>query len=189
MKLRWKKLLAAPFVFLAALVVLFEDWLWDDLARIAGAIGRLPIFRPLEAFIVNLPPYASLAVFAAPSLLLIPVKLAALWLIGHGQALLGLATVIAAKVAGTAMVARIYYLTEPKLLRIGWFARLHTRYVAFKARVYSAIKASKLYQQAHQQYLQWRESIRLWRQHRRGAWRKRWSAAVRLSRKPNQPQK
>jgi hypothetical protein len=189
MKLRWKKLLAAPFVFFAAIVVLFEDWLWDDLARMAGAISRLPIFRPVEALIINLPPYASLAVFAAPSLLLIPVKLTAFWLIGHGQAMLGLATVIAAKVVGTAMIARIYNLTEPKLLRIGWFARLHTRYVAFKARVYSAIKSSKLYQQAHRQYLQWREAVRQWRQNRRSVWQRRWSAAIRLLRKSNQPQK
>jgi hypothetical protein len=189
MKLRWKKLLAAPFVFIAAIVVLFEDWLWDDLARMAAAVGRLPIFRPVEAFIVSLSPYASLAIFAAPSLLLIPVKLIALWLIGHGQALLGLATVIAAKVVGTAMIARIYSLTEPKLLRIGWFARLHSRYAAFKVRVYSAIKSSKLYRRAHQQYLQWREGVRLWRQNRRSAWRRRWSAAIRLLRKSNQPQK
>jgi hypothetical protein len=186
MKLRWKKLLAAPFVFVAAIVILLEDWLWDDLARMAAAIGRLPIFRQIEALIVSLPPYASLAVFAAPSLLLIPVKLGALWLIGHEQAVLGLATVVAAKIAGTALVARIYYLTEPKLLLIGWFARLHARFVAFKARVYKAIKSTGIYQRAHHQYLRTREGFHLWRQSRRGFWRRRWLAAIKLLRRPNQ---
>ena len=35
-----KKILAAPFVFIAAVLILLEDWLWDDLARLAAAIGE-----------------------------------------------------------------------------------------------------------------------------------------------------
>lgn len=186
MKLRWKKLLAAPFVFVAALVILFEDWLWDDLARMAAAVGRLPIFRQIETLIISLPPYGSLAVFGAPSLLLVPVKLMALWFIAHGHAGLGLLTVVAAKITGTALVGRIYFLTEPKLLRIGWFARLHARFVVFKARVYNAIKSTRIYQRTHRQYLRLRERFHLWRQNRRGVWRRRWLAAVKLLRRPNQ---
>lgn len=186
MKLRWKKLLAAPFVFIAAIIILLEDWLWDDLQRLAAAIGRLPIFRQIERLIVSLPPYPSLAVFAAPSLLLIPVKLAALWLIAHGQAWLGLLTVIGAKVAGTALVARIYYLTQPKLMSLGWFARLHARFTAFKARIYGAVKSLSIYQKAHQQYLQLRQWLARWRKKQRGFLRRRWDAAVKLRRRSNQ---
>lgn len=189
MKLRLKKLLAAPFVFVAALILLLEDWLWDDLARMAAAIGRWPVFRQLEALIVNLPPYAALTVFAAPSLLLIPVKLLALWFIAHGQAWLGMLTAILAKVAGTALVARLYHLTEPKLLRIGWFARLHERFLVFKTRIYDAIKSTGIYQIVHRQYWQVREQLRRWRHNRRGIWRKRWEAAIRLLRRSNQPGK
>lgn len=183
MRPRWKKLLAAPFILIAAIVVLIEDWLWDDLARMAAAIGRLPLFRQIESLIVSLPPYPSLAIFAAPSLLLIPVKLAALWFIAHGHASLGLLTVIAAKVAGTALVARIYHLTEPKLLRIAWFARLHERFVAFKARVYQVIRSSSIYQAVHRQSLKFREWRHRWVSNRRSFWRKRWAAAVRLLRR------
>src|SRR5438128_421474 len=111
MKAKLKKILAAPFMFLAAIFVLLEDWLWDDLLRLMAAIGRLPVFRQIEMLIASLPPYLSLVVFAVPTLLLIPVKLAAVWLIAHGQHLLGLFTVIGAKVVGTALVARIYSLT------------------------------------------------------------------------------
>lgn len=111
MKAMLKKILAAPFVLLAAIFVLLEDWLWDDLLRLMAAIGRLPVFRQLEMLIASLPPYLSLAVFAIPSLLLIPVKLAAVWLIAHGQQMLGVLMVIGAKVVGTALVARIYSLT------------------------------------------------------------------------------
>jgi len=181
---KWlKRLLAAPVVFIAAVIVLLEDWLWDDLARIAAAIGRLPLFHQIEAFIAGLPPYAALAMFGTPSLLLIPVKLAALYLIAHGQPALGLLTAVAAKIAGTALVARIYVLTQSNLLRIGWFAWLHARFVEFKTRVYVAIKSTSFYQAAHRQYLRMRERLAALLRNRRSFWRRRWEAAIRLSRK------
>lgn len=74
MKNLLKRLLAAPFVFVAAIIILLEDWLRDDLQRLAAAIGRLPIFHQIESFIAGLPPYGALAMFATPSLLLVPVK-------------------------------------------------------------------------------------------------------------------
>src|SRR5689334_2478531 len=104
MKKLLKRLIAAPFVLIAAILILFEEWLWDDLQRIAAAVGRLPIFRQIESLIAGLPPYAALAMFAAPSLLLIPVKLTALYFIAHGHPALGMMTVIGAKMVGTALI-------------------------------------------------------------------------------------
>lgn len=183
MKKLLKKILAAPFVLIAAVFVLLEDWLWDDLQRLAAAIGRLPIFRQLEALIVGLPPYGALAMFATPSLLLFPVKLAALWFIAHGQPVFGFLIAAAAKIAGTALIARIYQLTETKLLLIGWFAWLHTRFVAFKARVYATIKATRIYQRAHHQAALIREWFRRFKQARKSFWRRRWDAAIKFSRR------
>ncbi len=161
-----KKLLAAPFVFLAAVIILLEDWLWDDLARLAAAVGQLPVLRTIEAFI----------------------KLMALYFISHGQATLGLLTVLVAKVAGTALVARIFALTRPRLLRIKWFAWLYDRFVAFKAHVYGVIKSTAVYKAAHKQHLRIKALLRVWLTRRRGFWRRRWSAAVKLSRRRKQPQ-
>src|SRR5215468_10362718 len=177
-----KRLLAAPFVLIAAVIILFEDWLWDDLQRLAAAIGRLPLLRQIESFIARLPPYAALAMFGAPALLLVPVKLAALYFIAHGHPALGVVTVIAAKDIGTALVARIYALTCHNLLRIGWFARLHERYTAFKARVYAAIKATSVYRAAHLLYTRMKEWIKEWLRGRvRSFLRRRWDAAMKLS--------
>lgn len=186
MKQALKKILAAPFVLLAATFVLLEDWLWDDLQRMAAAIGRLPVFRQLETLIVGLPPYGALAMFAAPSLLLFPVKLAALWFIAHGQPVFGFLIAATAKIAGTALIARIYKLTEAKLLLIGWFSWLHTRFVAFKAHVYSAIKATRIYQRAHWQAQRFREWFRRFKQARKSIWRRRWEAAMKFSRRSKQ---
>jgi hypothetical protein len=170
-------------VFVAAIIILLEDWLWDDLARFAAAIGRLPVFHQLELFIVQLPPYAALVFFVVPSLLLVPVKLAAFYFISHGQPTLGLIVVMAAKVAGTALVARIFTLTRPKLLRIGWFAWIYERFTAFKARIYGAIKSTRIYRVAHNQRLRLSAALKAWANRRRGFWRRRWDAARKLIRR------
>jgi hypothetical protein len=183
---RPKRLIAAPFVLLAAVIILLEDWLWDDLARLAAAIGRLPIFRQIEALIVKLPPYAALALFAVPSALLVPVKLIALYFIAHGHAMVGLLTVAAAKIAGTALVARLFTLTRPKLLRIAWVAWLYERFIAFKTRMYAAIKATAAYRAAHQIHLRVRRALKVWIGKRKGFLRRRWNAALKLSRKQEQ---
>ena len=72
-----KRIVTAPLYLLAAIVVLLEDWLWDDLQRLAAALGRLPVFHQFEVLVLRLSPGAALFVFFIPSLLLIPVKLLA----------------------------------------------------------------------------------------------------------------
>ena len=67
----------------------------------------------LEAGIMKLPPYAALALFAAPAIMLLPLKIAALWLIGHGRVFLGVLVIVIAKTIGTAVVARLLTLTRP----------------------------------------------------------------------------
>jgi hypothetical protein len=163
-----KRLLIAPLVILAAVVILIEDWLWQDLARLAAAIGRLPLLRLIEGFIASLPPYLALLFFATPALLLVPLKLVALYFISHGQASLGVLTIIAAKFAGTALVARIFTLTRPQLLRIGWFAWLYHRTLAFKTYVYNKIKSTAIYKFVHHLRLRMLEAIRIWWRKRRG---------------------
>jgi len=183
-----KRLLAAPFVILAAAVILIEDWLWEDLARLAAAIGGLPILRSVEAFIASLPPYPALLFFATPALLLVPLKLVALFFISHGQATIGVLTIIAAKFVGTALVARIFILTRPQLLQIGWFAWVYERFTAFKIRLYATIKSTTLYQLVHEWHLRMRKALRVWLSNRRGFWRRRWLVTRRLARRRKEPQ-
>ena len=65
------------FGALVALVVLFEEWGWEPLLRLMARIARLPGLRQLEAWIARLPPWAALVALLLPSVLLVPVKLAA----------------------------------------------------------------------------------------------------------------
>ena len=124
----------APLVYLAAFVLLVEEWCWDAGMRLARALARLPALAALEARVRTLPPYAALCAFVLPGLLLLPVKFLALLAIAHGHALSGIATIVLAKVGGAAVVARIYVLTLPTLLAVGWFARCHGWFMDAKTR-------------------------------------------------------
>ncbi len=127
---------------LLALVLLFEEWGWQPLLAALAWLARFRIVARIEAWIAALPPYAALVVFAAPSLLLLPVKIIGLWLLSQGQVLAAGGLLAAAKVASTALVARIFMLTRPALMQLAWFARLYNRFVPWKEELFARIRAS-----------------------------------------------
>ena len=130
------------FTGVLALLILFEEWGWEPLQRALAWLGRLPLLRRLEAWIGRLPPWPALAVFMLPTLLLLPVKLAALWLLSSGFKLLGALLIVAAKLVGTAIVARLFTLTRPALLRMPWFAGIYRRWTAWKDALLAQVRAS-----------------------------------------------
>jgi hypothetical protein len=143
-----KSLLRRAFIFLAALVLLFEEWGWEPLAALIARLGQLPFFARMEQRIRALPPYAALACFAAPALMLLPIKIAALFLLAHGYGMLGILVLLAAKLAGTAVLAWLFQLTQPTLMRLAWFARWYPRWKAWKDRVMDEVRRSSAWQAA-----------------------------------------
>jgi hypothetical protein len=137
-----KPALTALFQIVAALILLFEEWGWKPLSEALAWLARFPLVARLEALISRLPPYAALAVFALPTAILLPVKLVAMWLLAKGQVATATATFVAAKIASTALVARIFVLTRSSLMQIGWFARAYTWFMPWKERLFAQIRAS-----------------------------------------------
>ncbi len=130
------------FEVLFALVLLFEEWGWRPLAALLARLAKFPFFARLEAMIVKLPPYGALAAFVTPSLLILPLKLIALYLITAGHAVMAALLFIGAKIAGTAILARLFMLTQPKLMQISWFASAYNFLMPWKDRMFAAIRAS-----------------------------------------------
>ncbi len=183
-----KRILNGLLVLLAALLIFVEDWLWDALKQLMTQIGRLPLIRWVEARIAALPPYAAMAVFLLPGLLLLPVKLLALYAITQGHALLGLGVVIAAKVLGTALVARIFTLSKPALLTVDWFAHLHGWLLRFKERIFATLHAMPAWQQAKATLAKMRALLgRLFAFGGPSRLQKRWRALYRIKRKKAEP--
>jgi hypothetical protein len=148
---------------LVALVVLFEEWGWEPLQRLMARIGRLPVLAWLERRIAALPPAAALVVFFLPALALLPVKLLALWFIGQGQRLLGVLIIVAAKIVGTAIVARLFTLTQPALMRLPWFARAYTRWIAWKQAAFAMVRATWAWRAGRVVKRRWAHRVKAWR--------------------------
>ena len=77
-------------------------------------------------------PYAVLAVYFVPGALLLPTKLLALWTISQGHAGGRRPAVDPAKIGGAAIVAGIFQLTQPALMRLPWLTRLFERWLHWK---------------------------------------------------------
>ena len=143
-----RRLVSPPLAFLAVLAMLAEEYLWKGLVRLGAWAGRLPLVRRVERRIAALPPAGAVAMLFAPVGLAVPAKLAAVWAIANGHALLGLGVLLGVKICGTAIVARIYTLCEASLMTVGWFVRLRAAILAAKAWAHRKLEATAAWRTA-----------------------------------------
>ncbi|GAB3245639.1 hypothetical protein [Chitinimonas naiadis] len=160
---RLKRWATAPLVLLAALLIFLEEFLWDQLANLFGLLARLPFWARLERWVAGLPAWAALPMFLVPMVLLFPIKLAALWLIGHHHVVLGLQVILAAKIGGTAIAARLFMLLKPTLLTVPWFARGYAFFLYWRERIFTRLHAMWWWQTAHQGMVAIRARFAAWR--------------------------
>ena len=146
MKQHLKRALELVFVPVAAAVVFFEQVLIAYLNTIMAALARLSWVARLEAWLVSLPPYGALVAFAGPSILILPAKLVALWLLTHDRYWTALVVLIFAKLLATAILARLYRVLRPALMTIGWFAWADTHFFHWRDRLYAFVKALPAWQ-------------------------------------------
>lgn len=126
----------------AALILIFEEWGWKPLSDLLARLTRFRLWARLEQWIALLPPYGALAVFALPTLILLPLKFLSVWLLANGFYFSAGGLFLGAKVASTAFIARIFLLTKPALMRIGWFARGYNWLMPWKDAIFARIRAS-----------------------------------------------
>ena len=141
-----KRILRALTFGVLALILLFEEWGWEPLARLFGRLARLPLWARVEALITRLPRWGALLIFAVPWALLLPLKFLALFLFAHSQKALGISLLLGAKLVGTAIVARLFQLTQPALMRFPIFAKWYPRWKTWKDRLMAQIRASQPWQ-------------------------------------------
>jgi hypothetical protein len=141
---------------LLALLIVLEEWGWRPLADLLGKLARWRPWAQVEYAIARLPPYAALFAFALPSGLLLPLKFLALFLVAKGQLVLAALLFAGAKVVATALVARLFVLTQPALMQIEWFAWLYDRFMPWKEALVEYVRASYVWRVGRI----WKERIR-----------------------------
>ncbi len=150
---------------LAALILLFEEWGWRPLSNLVAQLARFPLWARTELWIAGLPPYGALLVLGVPSAILIPAKLLGVFLLATGHIVSATIVIVAAKLASTALIARIFLLTKPALMQIEWFARAYEIFVPWQEALFARIRASWVWR--YGRIVKWRVSNYLrasWRQ-------------------------
>jgi hypothetical protein len=178
---RLERWIASWFTGAVALLFLVEEWLWNRLKQVMALLGRLPGLRHLEGWIAGLRPAWAAVVFLAPSTLILPIKLFAVKMILTGHLLRGAAVILAAKIAATALFARVYVLTQPSLMRVRWFVRLHALVLRWRVRVHGQVESRPVWRSIRRKMLQWRADTEA-QEGRAGRWARRLRAARRLDR-------
>lgn len=147
-------------------IILFEEWGWDPLLAAMARLARWPPLRAFERRLAALPPYLALASLLLPALTLLPLKLLALWLLADGEVLASVLLVIAAKLVGTAVVAWLFAITKPALMRLHWFAVGYARWTVWKAGWVAVVRATWAWRQgreladgARRVWARWRRTV------------------------------
>jgi hypothetical protein len=123
------KLLKKFFWFALAALFLIEAWLWDT---VGGVFHWLYDVIPLAALkallargIEKLPPPLALVLFVIPIILLEPLKVVAIWLLGHHHVIWGVVTFAFAEAFTAGIVAFMFDAMRDKLLSMPWFFKLY----------------------------------------------------------------
>jgi hypothetical protein len=143
-----KSALELMFVPIAAAIVFFEQVLLHYLGLAMAAIAKWPPVARLEARLRALPPWGALLAFVTPSLLVIPIKLSAVWFALHHRYGLSLASVVIGKMLATALVARLYQVLRPTLVKMPWYLQAETSLFAWRDRLYAFVRALPAWQKA-----------------------------------------
>jgi len=158
---RFQKIVAFllyPVVFVLALLLIFEEWLWNEMLALMNHIAKLSFVKQLENFFRGLPTYQALAALALPWFLFLPVKFGAVYLMTNHKPLLGMFLLLAAKAIGTAIIARVFSLTKEQVLQIRWFKKIYELILFLLTWAKTWLQNSKAYQVIHVRIT----SIRLW---------------------------
>jgi hypothetical protein len=115
-------LLAAIYFLLAAIYFLVDAIFLTVAKSLAHWIVEHWIFESLRVWIVSLPPYPTLALFALPLAILEPVKPMAAYLVGTGHVATGLIFLVVAEILKLALVERLFSVNRDKLMSIPAFA-------------------------------------------------------------------
>lgn len=141
-----KRILLAPFAWLIALIFLIEEAIWDWTAKLMARLGQSRFVHAIETHITSLSPRWALVAFLLPSTILIPAKLIGLHVIANGQVFIGGTVFVLAKIIGMALFSRIFNLTRPALMQLGWFAQLYERVMHYRNKLHEYLANWPAYQ-------------------------------------------
>jgi hypothetical protein len=140
--------LTTPLLFVAALVLLFEEWFWERSNAGFARLAALPVLRSAERWTRARPRGQALALFLLPLVVIYPCKVVALLAVGAGYVTVGLAAFIVAKLVATALFARLYRLTEPAIVQFKCVRVCRDRFLQMRRYIHHWLNLRPAYRRA-----------------------------------------
>ena len=120
------KTIFKPLVIAVAAIYFVIDALTLSVLRpLLRKIANLRLFAFIARWIASLSPYATLALFLIPLILLEPVKPLSAYLVASGQFKLGMLVLVVGEILKITIVERIFHIGREKLLTIKAFALVY----------------------------------------------------------------
>jgi ABC-type transport system involved in cytochrome bd biosynthesis fused ATPase/permease subunit len=139
----WPWRIFNPLAQVVVAVYLVLDSIFRTVFRpLSRWLAHLRLVIRLEEMIAGLPAYGVLALLILPFAVAEPAKVFAVYLIGTGHIMVGLALMIAAYIVSILVVDRIFQAGKTKLLSIPWFAKLWARISNYKDKFLTWVKST-----------------------------------------------
>jgi hypothetical protein len=117
-----KRMLMPIVAFVAILYFAVDAFFLSVVRPFAARLSRSPLFAFLAARLGKLGPYATLALFLVPVVVLEPIKPIALIMMGSGHVTTGLLVIIFGEILKVTLVERLFHVSRDKLMSIPAFA-------------------------------------------------------------------
>lgn len=136
--LDWLKRLALSiFWHTLAILFLIESWIWDHvkdwLRRLEIALGFERFEFWLADYVARLTPQMTLALFAVPTIAVLPFKFATVALFAKGYVFSGIVFVFLVKSLTLGVEAFLFDICRDKLLQLSWFAQFYSLILDLRA--------------------------------------------------------
>jgi hypothetical protein len=122
---RLKTIFEPLVVVVAAMYFIVDALALSILKPLLKKIANLGLFAFIARWIASLSPYATLALFLIPLILLEPVKPLSAYLVASGQLKLGMFVLVVGEILKITTVERIFQIGRKKLLTIKAFALVY----------------------------------------------------------------
>lgn len=134
---RLKRLALTIFWHMLAILFLIESWIWDHvkewLRRLEIALGFERFEFWLADYVARLSPPMTLALFAIPTIAVLPFKFATVALFAKGYLFTGVVFVFLVKSLTLGVEAFLFDICRDKLLQMRWFAQFYSLVLDFRA--------------------------------------------------------
>lgn len=116
-----KQFLELPFAIIALIIISFEEYVWFYVGKFVKVLRKNVIFNKLGLFISGSHPYVAASFFLVPIIMLIPIKLLAVFLLAKGYLITGGGLYVVIKLLSATIAKWIYSYAKNSLIQLSWF--------------------------------------------------------------------